>query len=262
MVEPLSASLRKIARGTGIALVGTFLALLLGFVTRLIIARYGSETEYGIYSLAIVIMTFVTTLVSLGMPDGVARYIAYFRGRGETAKVRAVTSVSLQLVTAASIVFSIALFFSAEYIASNIFHTSELALALKVFVVGIPFFALINILVSAFRGFDSMKPQAYFQYVLFNILFLLLVSVLAILHLSFANLFYAYVIALILTFVALLIYTIKKLPQPIAFTGWQSNAAVRKELALFSLPLLVTAVFATIILWLDNLLVQCCLTVS
>jgi O-antigen/teichoic acid export membrane protein len=254
MVEPLSASLRKIARGTGIALVGTFLALLLGFVTRLIIARYGSETEYGIYSLAIVIMTFVTTLVSLGMPDGVARYIAYFRGRGETAKVRAVTSVSLQLVTAASIVFSIALFFSAEYIASNIFHTSELALALKVFVVGIPFFALINILVSAFRGFDSMKPQAYFQYVLFNILFLLLVSVLAILHLSFANLFYAYVIALILTFVALLIYTIKKLPQPIAFTGWQSNAAVRKELALFSLPLLVTAVFATIILWLDNLL--------
>jgi O-antigen/teichoic acid export membrane protein len=99
-----------------------------------------------------------------------------------------------------------------------------------------------------------MEPQAYFQYVLFNILFLLLVSVLAILHLSFANLFYAYVIALILTFVALLIYTIKKLPQPIAFTGWQSNAAVRKELVLFSLPLLATGVLATIVLWLDTLL--------
>ncbi|MDD5704161.1 MAG: oligosaccharide flippase family protein, partial [Dehalococcoidales bacterium] len=84
MVEPLSDSLRKIARGTGIAFFGTVLALLLGFATRLIIARFGSEADYGIYSLAIVVMTFATVLVSLGLPDGVARYIAYFRGKKET----------------------------------------------------------------------------------------------------------------------------------------------------------------------------------
>lgn len=254
MIEPLSDSLRKIARGTGIALVGAFLALLLGFVIRLIVARYGSETDYGVYSLVIVIMTFATTLVSLGLPDGVARYIAYFRHRRETAKVRGVTSVSLQLVAAVSIVISAALFFSAKYIALNIFHTPELGLALKVFAIGIPFFTVTNILVSVFRGFDRMEPQAYFQYVLFNILFLLLVSILVTLHLSFINLFYAYVIALILTFVAMLVYTIKKLPLPITLGGWQSNAAVRKELLIFSLPLLVTAMLGTIILWLNILL--------
>src|SRR4030043_1529029 len=126
MIEPLSDSLRKIARGTGIALVGTFLALLLGFVTRLIIARYGSEADYGIYSLAIVVITFATTLVSLGLPDGTARYVAYYRGKGETAKVTGVTSVSLQLTAAAGIIVSIALFFSAEYIASYIFHSPDL----------------------------------------------------------------------------------------------------------------------------------------
>jgi len=254
MIEPLSDSLRKIARGTGIALVGTFVALLLGFATRLIIARYGSEADYGIYSLAIVIMTFATMLVCLGLPDGVARYIAYFRGRGETAKIRGVTAVSLQLVTAASIIMGIALFFSAGYIASNIFHTPELSPILKVLAIGIPFFSVINILTSIFRGFDRMEPQAYFQYVLFNILFLLFVSVLAILHLSFANLFYAYVIALVLTLIGLLLYTIKSLPQLVTLTGWQSNAVLRKELVIFSWPLLVTAIMAMIILYLDTLL--------
>jgi O-antigen/teichoic acid export membrane protein len=255
MLEPLSDSLRKIARGTGIALVGTFLALLLGFVTRLIVARYGSEADYGIYSLAIVVITFATTLVGLGLPDGTARFVAYFRGRGETAKVRGVTSVSLQLTTAASIIVSIALFFGAEYIASNIFHSPGLTPALKVLAIGIPFFALTNILVSVFRGFDRMEPQTYFQYILFNILFLLFVSVLAMLHLSFVYLFYTYVAALIITFIALLLYAMRKLPQPITFANWRSNTAVSKELVIFSLPLLATGVLSTIILWLNTLLI-------
>ena len=254
MIEPLSDSLRKIARGTGVALMGTVMALLLGFATRLIIARYGSEADYGIYSLAIVVMTFATVLVSLGLPDGVARYIAYFRGKNETAKVREITSVSLQLSVVISIIFGLALFLSAGYIASNIFHTPGLELALKAFAIGLPFLTVTNILVSVFRGFDRMEPQAYVQYVLFNVLFLLLVSILFMLHLPFENIFYAYAIALFLTFLAMLIYTIKKLPQSITLASSQSNAAVRKELIIFSWPLLVTAILATVILWLDTLL--------
>jgi len=254
MVEPLSDSLRKVARGTGIALVGTFLALLLGFVIRLIIARYGSETDYGIYSLAIVIMAFAITLVSLGLPEGAARFVAYFRSKGETDKVRGVISVSLQLSTIASIIVSVALFVSADYLSTNIFHTVGLSQALKVFAIGIPFFALINILVSIFRGFDRMEPQAYFQYVLFNVLFLFLVAALAILHLPFAIVFCAYVVALILTFLALLIYTVKKLPEPVSLRRWQSDTTVRKELIMFSLPLLISALLATIIYWLNTLL--------
>jgi O-antigen/teichoic acid export membrane protein len=254
MVSPLSDSLKKIARGTGVALAGTVLALLLGFVSRIIIARYGSEADYGVYSLAIVIMTFVITLVMLGLPDGSARYIAYFRGRGKEDKVRGVTSVSLQLAAVSGVVFGAALFFSADYLAINIFHTPDLAHALKIIAIGIPFFALINILASVFRGFDRMEPQAYFQYALFNVLFLLLVAALAVLHLPFVDIFYFYVGALILTFTGLLIYTSRKLPQPMAVTGWRSNTGVRKELLVFSLPLLATGVLAALTLTADTFL--------
>ena len=111
MTEPLNDSLKKIARGAGITMVGTVIGLLFGFIARLIIARYGLEANYGIFSLALVVLTFATMLACLGLQQGATRYIAYFRGKEETAKARGTIAVSLQLATAASIIILISRFF-------------------------------------------------------------------------------------------------------------------------------------------------------
>jgi O-antigen/teichoic acid export membrane protein len=254
MYEPLSDSLKKIAHGTGIAMVGMFLGLVLQFIARLIIARYGLEANYGIFSLALVVLTFATMLACLGLNQGAVRYIAYFRGKGQTAKVHGTTSASLQLATVASIIVGIAIFFSAEAIALNIFHTPDLVSPLRIFAIGIPFFTLINIFAAIFLGFDRVEAQAYFQFILLNILFVLFLSVVILLDLPFITVFYTYLAALILTFIALGIYTIKKLPQPIIFTTGKVDVSVRKELLFFSLPLLGTAMFTMMIFWMDTLM--------
>jgi len=254
MLEPLSDSLKKVARGTGIATVGIFLGLLLQFIVRLIIARYGLEANYGVFSLALVVLTFGMVLASLGLQEGATRYIAYFRGKRETFKVRGAISVSLQLATAASIIISVALFFSAEAIALNIFHTPDLAPALRIFAIGIPLFTLINVLVAIFRGFDRVEPQAYFQFTLLNLLFVLLLVGVILLNLPFVAVFYAYLVSLALTFIALVAYTVKRLPQPITFTDRQAGVATGKTLISFSLPLLGTALLYMIMLWMDTLM--------
>ena len=254
MFETLSDSMKKIARGSAIAIAGLFGGLLLQFISRIIIARYGSEADYGIFSLALVVLTFAMTLACLGLQEGTTRYIAYFRGKGEAAKVQRTIAVSLQSATAASIVIGIALFFSAKAIASNIFHTPDLVLALKVFAIGIPFFTLINILVSVFRGFDRVEPQAYFQFVLLNILFLFILLAVILFHLPFMAVFYAYLAALVVTFIALVGYTVKKLPEPMTFTDRLSGGTVRRELLLFSLPLLGTAILSMAVLSMDTVL--------
>ena len=254
MSEPLSDSLKKIGRGTGIAMVGMFAALLLQFIARLIIARYGLEANYGIFSLALVILNFAMILACLGLQEGATRYIAYFRGKEEAAKVRGTIAVSLELATAASIIIAVAIFFSAEVIAVNIFHAPDLAPALRIFAIAIPFFTLINILAAIFRGFDKVEPQAYFQYSLFNILFLSFVLVVALLDLPFRAIFYAYLAAIVLTFIALAAYTTKKLPQPITLLDRHANISVRKDLFVFSLPLLGAVMLFMIILWMDTLM--------
>jgi O-antigen/teichoic acid export membrane protein len=255
LYEPLSDSLKKITHGAGIAVVGIFLGLLLGFIARLIIAKYALEANYGIFSLALVVLNFSMILASLGLQQGATRYIAYFRSKEETAGVRGTISASLQLAAAASIIIGIAIFFSAEAIALNIFHASDLALPLRIFAIGIPFFTLINILAAIFLGFDNVEPQTYFQSILLNILFLLFLLAVILLDLPFIAVFYAYLSALILTFVALVLYTVRKLPQPITFTdSKRANFSGRKELLFFSLPLLGTAIFTMILFSMDTLM--------
>jgi len=254
MLEPLSDSLKKVARGTGIAIAGMLLGLLLQLIGRLIIARYGLEANYGIFSLALVVLNLGMVLACLGLQEGATRYIAYFRAKDDVAKVRGAISVSFQLATAVSIIIGIAIFFSADAIALNIFHTHDLVPALRIFAIGIPFFTLINMLAAIFRGFDRVEPQAYFQSVLLNILFLLLLLGVILLDLPFITVFYAYLTALVLTFIALGVYTVKKLPQPITFTTSKVDVSVRKGLLFFSLPLLGTAMLTMIILWMDTLM--------
>jgi O-antigen/teichoic acid export membrane protein len=253
MLEPLSDSLRKIARGTGIAMLGMLGGLLFQFAAKVIIAQYCLEANYGIFSMALVILNFAMVLVCLGLLQGAPVYTAYFRARGEAAKIRGTIWVSLRVATIGSIIIGIALFLSAEAIAVNIFHTPDLVPALRIFAIGLPFFALINILAALFRGFDRVEPGAYFQSIMLNALLLLLLAIPILTGQSFIAVLYTYLAALILTFVALVIYSVKKLPQLTEFTG-KADVLVRKELLIFSLPLLGTAMLSLVINWADTLM--------
>ena len=75
MSEIVTQSLQKIAKGTGIVFIGTIIGMLLGF-GRVIIVRYTTQTEYGIYSLTLVLMSIFVTISTLGLQEGSTRYIA------------------------------------------------------------------------------------------------------------------------------------------------------------------------------------------
>jgi O-antigen/teichoic acid export membrane protein len=254
MIATLDHSLKKVARGTGIAMIGIVLGLLFGFIANVVIARYGLEANYGMFSLALAILTFAMMLSCLGLHLGATRYIAYFRARDDIAKVRGTISVSLQVSAIASLVISIALFFGAKAIAINIFHTPQLAQFLRIFAIGTPFFTLIYIIAAIFRGFDRVEPQVYFQYMMLNTLFLIFLASIIAIGLPFVTIFYAYLAALVIAFISAAIYTTKKLPQPIILADKEANATIRKDLLLFSLPLLGMAIFGMIILWMGTLM--------
>jgi len=252
MSEITNESLKKIGKGTTIALVGTGVGLLFAFATRVIIARYGTESQYGVFSLALVVLSISVIIATLGLQNGVTRYIAYFRGKGETSNVQEAISASIQFVTLASILLCLILFFSSDVIAAKIFHDVTLGFPLKIFAFGIPFVTLINVVVSIFCGFDRAQEKVYFQDIARNMLFLLLLLPVFFLHLSFTWVFYAYLASVALCAVALGIYTIKRLPVRLTIKPTINPAG--KELLYFSLPLLGVAMIQTIIIYTDTLM--------
>jgi len=250
MVEPLSDPLRKIVRGTGTMMLGMSIGFIFQFAVRPVIARFGTEADYGVFSLALAILNFVVMLACLGLYEGVTIYLARFRADGNSAKALSTVNASLILATVASLVFSVFLFFSADFIALHVFNTAELAWGLRIFAVGVPFFALLYVVIAILRGFDRAEGQAYFQNVLMNVLFLLFLLVAFFLGLKFVSVFYGYVAALFITVFGLVLYAVRTLP---FLRFGQNEAALMKDLLGFSLPFLGIGALSLVLLWADTL---------
>ena len=95
MSEIVNQSLQKIAKGTGIIFTGTIIGMLLGFPGRVVIVRYTTQTEYGIFSLALVLLNIFAMISTVGPQNGVTRQIAFFRGKKANEKVSGIVKSSI-----------------------------------------------------------------------------------------------------------------------------------------------------------------------
>ena len=256
MSEIANQSLQKIAKGTGIIFIGTIIGMLLGFVGRVLLARFFTQSEYGIYTLALVLLSIFVTIALFGLQDGAARQIGYYRGKNDSLKVKGIIFSSIQIVLIASVILSLTLFFTSDILATKIFHDPALAAPLKVFAFAIPFLALTQLFVSVFRGFESVKENVYFQNILRNVLFPAFLIPVILFALPFIDAIYAFAASIIVTFTAFAFYVLKKIP--LSLRDSKSNLlatnSVGKELLFFSVPLLGAYMLSQIMNWTDTLM--------
>ncbi len=248
----INESLAKIAAGSGIAFAGYAVGLGFAFTSRLLIARIGTEAEYGMYSLAFVVLNICAILGTLGLDGGVSRSLAFARGQGDSEKVRKLIPISFQFGLLASISLGILIFFTSDFLAIEIFDTEDLGSPLRIIAFGLPFFTLMNVITSMFRGFDDVKPRVYFNDILRNALFVLFLLPLFLFDLSFNGVFYGLVISLGVSFILLLMYVAKRLPSRAKLVGVSPVSPVATELLLFSAPLLGVSMLHMLIGWTDT----------
>jgi O-antigen/teichoic acid export membrane protein len=254
MSEIVNQSLLKTARGAVLVFVGTGIGMLLGFGSRVMVARYVTQSEYGIYSLAFMLLNIFATISGLGLITGTIRQVAFYRGKGDESKVRGVVLSSVEIVAVSSIFFSIVLFLTSNLISTKLFHVPELTTPLRILCIAIPFFTLIQIFTSIFGGFERAKPNVYFSQILRNASFPLLLLAVILLNLPFVGVIWALVASIVLTFAAFAAYTIKKLPLALRGEKGTSISPVAKELLLFSLAFLGISILYTGTTWIDTLM--------
>ena len=256
MSEIVNQSLQKIAKGTGIIFIGTIMGMGLGLISRVLLARFFTQSEYGIYSLALVLLSIFVTIALFGLQDGAARQIGYYRGRDDSLKVKGIIFSAIQIVLIASIILSFILFLASDILSTKIFHDPVLAAPLKVLAFTIPFLALTQLFVNIFRGFESVKESVYFQNILRNVLFPAFLIPVVLFALPFIDAIYAFAASIIVTFIAFSFYVLKKIP--LSLEDSRSNLlvvnSVGKELLFFSVPLLGSYMLSAIMHWTDTLM--------
>ncbi len=237
MSRNLNDPLQNIARGTTVVFVGVVATLALNFLLRIVLIRYVTENEYGLYSLAVTLAGVIGAVAMLGLDEGSARHIAFFAGKSEDAHVSRIIAASIRITLASSLAFAVLLFVFSDAIATSVFHSPALAGVLRIMSAAIPLTALLQILTSIMRGLHEPWARAFFKDTLRPLLFLVLLVGIILLRLPFDGIIYAYVASMAIALAALAVYAARARSARHRAPA-RGGPHVTKDLLSFSLPLL------------------------
>lgn len=242
--------LKRIAQGTFILFIGVFLSKILGYGYRVLIARNGVE-EYGIFSIALAVYGLILAFASLGIPEGIARYVGFFRGEDELGKMRKSLKMSLRVLFFTGVLAVIVSYFLARPIAEGVFHIPELTIVLQIIILAIPFDMGIRIFVNSLRGLEKPRYEVYIRNIVENIVKIGLTGMFFILGVKLVGMTVSFVIAIFISFILLGYYLNKNFS---LFKKTEKYPGLQKELLLYSLPLFLSNVLIFVFTWVDTLM--------
>ena len=150
--------IRRAASGGGIALVGNVVDKGLRFPLEMLLARVLGAADYGSYSLGYGLAIIAGELSMLGLPSGVVRFGALYRGVGDLRRVKGTLSSALVIATLCSLTAAGGLFVLAAPI-SGVFDMPGLARVLRVFALAFPFYAITLMAAYAAGAFQAIRSQ-------------------------------------------------------------------------------------------------------
>jgi len=246
-------SIKTVAKGAGIFFIALIVSRALGYLTRMIIARYYGPSGYGLVYFGASVAGLLGVICTFGLPFALERFIPEFRVKKQLGKIKGAITGSLKLVLFLSIVSGALLFLFAPQISKIFFGNYTLTNILRIFSVYIPFYSVSSIFVFSTRGFKTVKYDVYslkFGQSFITLIFVLFFVV------SGAGVWGAamsYTIAVI-SAATLSFYFLEKRVFPILKTKIKSKNITR-ELLKFSAPLMLSRLMWTLVIYIDTIMI-------
>lgn len=156
----LDSSLKVIAKASFFVFFGLIFAKLLTYFYRIAIARHFGPEIYGLFSLSIIIFVWVVSFFSLGLFEGILRYVAFYRGQKDYNKIRYTFKFFTKFLVFSSILAAFLLFLFSGFISNTIFHNTNLIPFLKIISIAVPFFTIAYVFLSIMQAFERIKAHS------------------------------------------------------------------------------------------------------
>ena len=250
-MSELDNSLKAVAKGTGIGILGIALSKVFGYIYRIIIARIGAE-QYGLVSMGIAVYALLTTIAILGMGYGVLRFVSYYRRNNESDKIKGVIFSSLNFVIPTGFILAILLFILSEEIALKFFHDPRLSVIFKLFAIAIPFSTIRDIFLNVSKAYHKVQYEVYSKHILENLSRIILTFLFILIGFGVMGVSLAYLISIFLSLALAFYLTEKKVFS--VFNRSIKPIYSNKELILFSFPLLFSGAINSLIGWTSTII--------
>lgn len=253
----LDNSLKLIVKSSFIVFIGLIISKILTYTYKIIVARYYGPEVYGLFSLALMILSLFVCFFSFGLPEGILRYAAFYRGKSETNKVKYILRFSLIVLFFSGILSTIILFISSDFISLNIFHNSDLIIYLKWFSFFILLSIFLNFFLALIRAYEKISSYSFIINILQPALSLIILILLIFIGFNSQAIILSCVSAIL---IALLIsFTICNHSIFKSFGKQSLNKTSKKEvissLISYSWPLTFLMIISNLFVWTDSFMI-------
>ncbi|PLS15628.1 stage V sporulation protein B [Bacillus sp. M6-12] len=153
----------KFVKGTIILLAASLITRVLGFINRIVIARFIGEEGVGLYMMVLPTLFLVVAITQMGLPVAISKFVAEADAKGDVKKIKKILVVSLSCTIILSLIFTPALIVLAPILSETLFTDSRTVWPLMAIAPIIPIVAVSSVLRGYFQGRQNMKPSAISQ---------------------------------------------------------------------------------------------------
>ncbi|RFU62769.1 stage V sporulation protein B [Bacillus sp. V59.32b] len=153
----------KFLKGTFILLIASFITRSLGFINRIVVARFIGEEGVGLFMMALPTLFLVITITQLGLPVAISKFVAEADAKGDEKKVKRILVVSLSCTFGLSLFFTPVMLMLAPILSETLFTDSRTVWPLLAIAPIVPVVAISSVLRGYFQGRQNMKPLAFSQ---------------------------------------------------------------------------------------------------
>ncbi|MFT7615547.1 MAG: O-antigen/teichoic acid export membrane protein [Candidatus Woesearchaeota archaeon] len=240
-------ALEQVLHGAAITFVISIVGTLLAFVFKLLAARYFIPAEYGLYELFATTLGLLLIIANLGIKSGITRFLPYYKEKKQQTKLAGFTLFVIWIPLLSSLFASFLLVMFANQITAFFGFSPSFTVFLHMAAIYLPFKSLNTMLATIFVAYKKMFYAHFGLNIIERIVMVVGMLIIIYKQLSIVYLFVAMGLSIFLPFLFYAL-TIRKV---MAFS-FKSRTYVTKEWFAFSLPLLLTGVFAYILNWTDN----------
>ncbi len=151
----------NIAKNAGYGGIGILISYVIAYFSSAIVTRVIGADSYGIFLLASSALSIASLFAMLGLGPGVLRYVSLYAGKNDLPRIKGSIIFSIRVTLVASLLVVVVAFWFAPLLSKEIFHKSNLTIALKILTVGLPFSAIAGICLASLQGLKLIKLNVF-----------------------------------------------------------------------------------------------------
>lgn len=255
----IDRNLGILAKSSMIVFVGIFLSKLFTYLYRIIIARYYGPEVYGLFSLAIMVVGFFIAFASLGLIEGLVRFIPIYRAKEEKNKISYLIKTSRIILLVSGIFSAAALWILSDFISIGIFHEPKLSIFLKTFSILIPINIFMGFYFSILRSYEKISAYSFGMNILQSASKLSFIGIFILLGVSTSKtISFSYILAIFISLIFAYFYSKIKLSKNFmesTSTSKTEKKDILTKLLFYSWPLVLFSIIGSIMFWVDTILI-------